>query len=379
MKRLFLQGMKPLSHWQLRERNQRVDHEVTHFYINRLPSHVYIRDRSGLLTQIKPRPGLSAFEPDSFYICEHITCTPEIIQDYVQQSRNTTDKMRQYRHQAVLQNWTGEPPISARYSVEVVTPLKLSVLLENEGVIYLEDHDLLVMYGLSMREMERIRHPYTLAGYAKQSYKQISKNNPNLRRGDFTFNIRIVDNQDQFGSRWILIDEEPFCIVPCKDDEVTDGIYVTYSKNMLNGDGPQKLFIDRFDFEDSGNLPFYKLYESRQEALLARRSVHVDEANARIRELESKSAAAENSLRKAQQERENLEREAQLRREKHEQDMLKLRREHEKLQQEHKHYLERQVGETLATSRKNTTEIIKCVPAIISTIAVAVSLFSKKE
>jgi hypothetical protein len=95
--------------------------------------------------------------------------------------------------------------------------------------------------------------------------------------------------------------------------------------------------------------------------------------------LESKSAAAENSLRKAQQERENLERDAQLRREKHEQDMQKLRREHEKLQQEHKHYLERQVGETLATSRKNTTEIIKCVPAIISTIAVAVSLFSKKE
>ena len=379
MKRLFLQGIKPLNAGQLRERNQRVDHEVTHFYINRFPSDVYIRDRSGLLTQITPRRGQSAFDPDSFYICEQIHCSPDIIQDYVQQARATTDKMRQYRHQAVLQNWTGEPPVSARYSVEVISPLKLSVLLENEGVVYLEDHDVVVMYGLSMKEMEGIRHPYSLPGYAKQSYKQISKNNPNIRRGDFTFNIRIVDNHDQFGSRWILIDDTPFCIVACKDPDVTDGIYVTYSKNLLNGEGPQKLLTDRFEFADGANLPFYKLYESQQEALLARRSIQVDEANARIRELESKSAAAENSVRKAQQERENLEREAQLRRERHEQDMQKLQRENEKLRQEHKHYLERQVGETLATRRKNTTEIIKCVPAIISTLAVAATLFRKKE
>lgn len=379
MKRVYLEHVKPLTTEQVQERRKRVEYEQTKFYINRFPSDVYIRDRSGLLTRIKPRVESTVFEPDFLFICEQVNCLPELKVDYIQQARQTSNSMRQYKHKAMLTDWKAEPPVAQRYSVEVLSGLSLEQLLANDGIVYVEEHDIVVLYGLTDREMESIHHPYTKAGYTVKSLAQIRELNPHVRRGDFTFNIRIVDNDDQFGSRWILIEDEPFCIVAGKDGDLTDGIYVTYSKNMLNGKGPQQLLTDRFDFADGGNLPYYKLYESQQEALLARRSIQVDEAQARIRELESKAATAETNLRKAQQERDNLERDAQIRREKHTQDMEKLKREHEKMAREHEIYMQKQVGEMLSVQRKNTTELIKCVPVVLSTIACTIALFRKKE
>lgn len=378
MKRVYLEHVKPLTFDQLQERRRRVEYEKTKFFVNRLPKDIYIRDRSGLLTRIKSRVDSAAFERDYLFICEQLQCTPELNEDYIQQARQTPNSMRQYTHHVVLSNWTTEPPVSARYSIEVGSALSLATLLENDGVLYLEEHDLVVLYGLSATDMEKIHHPYSLAGYVVHSFERICEENPFLRKGDFTFNIRIVDNHDQFGSRWILIDDVPFCIVACKDPEVTDGIYVTYSKNMLNGRGPQKLMTDRFDFKEGANLPYYKLYETQQEALTARRSIQVDEAKARIQELESKASTAENNLLKAQQERENMEREAVFRRQRHEQDMDKLKKEHDKLQHEHELFLEKQVGEMLSISRKNTAEIIKYVPVFISAIVTIAALFKPK-
>lgn len=378
MKRLYLEDVRPLTYEQLRERREKVEYEKTRFYVNRFPSDVYIRDRSGLLTKIRPRIS-GSFERDCFFICENISCSPDMSRDYVQQARQTANSMRQHAHKVVLQQWQNELPTAVRYSVEAQCSLSLATLLQNDGVVYLEEHDIVVIYGLTDKEMEKIYHPYSIAGYTAKSLEYARQDNPHIRRGDFTFNIRIVDNYDQFGSHWILIDDVPFCIVACKDDEVTDGIYVTYSKNMLNGKGPKKLLVDRFDFTQSGNLPYYKLYENQQEALLARKSVQVEEAQAKIRELEAKTTAAENSLRKAQQERDNAEREAQHRRERHEQDMEKLRRDKEKLEREHELYMQKQVGEILAVHRKNTTELIKCVPVVLSTIACTIALFRKKD
>jgi hypothetical protein len=378
MKRIFLENVKPLTHEQIVERRKKVEYEKTKFYVNRLAKDVYIRDRSGLLTRIKPRVESAAFEYDSFYICEQLQCTPDLSNDYIQQSRQTSNSMRQYAHRIILNNWTGEPPLSSRYSVEALSPLSLKTLLENEGIVYLEEHDVVVLYDLTVDQMMNIHHPYSLAGYTINSLQQVREDNPNLRRGDFTFNIRIVDNNDQFGSRWLLIDDNPFCIVASKDDHVTDGIYVTYSKNMLSGRGPQKLMTDRFEFKDGANLPYYKLYESQQEALLARRSTQIDEAWAKIKELESKTTTAENGLNKAKQERENIEREAQLKKQRHEQDMEKLQKEHQKLLKEHELYMQKNVGEMLSVGRKNTMELIKCVPVIIAAITCTMSLFKKK-
>ena len=378
MKRIYLDHVKTLTHDQLTERRKRVDHEKTRFFVNRLPKDVYVKDRSGLLTRIKPRTESSAFDLDYLFICEHVQCIPEVRNDYIEQARKTPNSMRQNVHRAVLNNWSGEPPTSSRYSVETLNGLSLKTLVENEGVVYLEEFDLTVMYGLTIDEMAGIYHPYSLAGYAFKSFQQVKDENPNLRKGDFTFNIRIVDNSEQFGSRWILIDDQPFCIVACKDSQVTDGIYVTYSKNMLNGKGPRKLMTDRFDFRDGANLPYYKLYESQQEALMARRSIQIEEAQAKVRELESKATAAENGLLKAQQERENLERDAQLKKQKHDQDMEKLQKEHQKLLKEHELYLQRSVGEMLSTGRKNTMELIKYVPVVLSAITCTMALFKKQ-
>lgn len=377
MKHIYLDYVRTLTYDQLTERRQQIEHEKTRFFVNRLPKDVYIRERSGFLTQIKPRVESLAFELDHLFVCEHIQCTPKTRNSYIEQARKTPNSMRQQAHRAVLNNWTGAPPTSSRYSVEMLSGLSLQILTDNDGVVYLEEFDLLVMYGLTEEEMDKIHHPYSLPGYAIKSYEQVRKENPNIRKGDFTFNIRIVDNNDSYGSRWILIDDIPFCIVPCKDERVTDGIYVTYSKNTLNGNGPQKLLTDRIDFKDSANLPHYKLYESQQEALLAKRSVHIEEAKARISELESKTATAETNLWKVQQERENLEREAQIRKQRHEHDMEKLKSEHQKMLKDHDLYMEKNISAMLSNGRKNTIEIIKYVPVVISAVTCMMALIKK--
>ena len=378
MKRLYLDNVQILTNTQMTERRSRCDFESVKFYVNRLPNDVYIQDRSGLITRLQVRNDSVAFAADSLFICEQLQCVPEVIDNYVTQARQTSDAMRQHMHKVVLKNWAAVPPVRARYSVEALCSLSLSVLQENDGVVYLEEHDLVVMYGLSQSEMSKINHPYSKTGYAKSSYDQVKEGNNYLRKGDFTFNIRIVDNANVFGSRWILINEETFCIVAGKDHRSTDGIYITYSKNLLGDDGPQRMMTTRYDFNDGGNLPYYKLYESQQEALLDRRSNQVTEAQVKIHELESKASAAENALRKVQQERENIEREALHRRHRHEQEMEKLRKDHEKMQNEHELYLRKQIGETLSVSRKNTMEVIKYVPAVITAIACLSSMFKKK-
>lgn len=377
MKRIYLEHVRQLTYDQLVERRRKVDCEKTKFFINRFPEVVYIRDRSGFLTQITPRYESTVFDPDYLFICEQIQCTPEIKTDYVRQARSAPSSMRDATHRAILTNWVGEPPASSRYSVEVLSGLSLKVLMENDGVVYLEEHDLVVIYGLSRQDMDKIHHPYSKAGYTHSSFQQVSEDNEFLRKGDFTINIRIVDNHDSFGSRWILVEDEPFCIVACKDENVTDGIYITYSKNLLNGNGPQKLMSDRYDFDESDKKLPYTLYVSQQEALLNRRSAQIEESKARIQELESKATTAENGLFKARQERENLEREAQLRERKHEQDLEKLRKDREKLLQEHDLYMQKQVGELLSVSRKNTMELIKCVPVVLSAVAATIALFKK--
>lgn len=389
MKRLYLEHAKQLTYEQLAERRKEVAWERTKHFVNRLANDVYIRDRAGFLTRLSPRLNSKEFEADFLYICDQISCTPDAKAEYIRQARATDQSMRQFEHDAVLEHWTGTTQASARYGVEVASRLSLKVLQEYDGVVYLEDHDVVVLYGLNRSDMESIQHPYSKAGYMVRSFSQISENNDKLRKGDFTLNIRIVDNTDSFGSRWILMEETPFCIVAGRDPEYTDGVYVTYSKNLMNGTGPQKLLTDRFDFEDCEKKLPYKLYRSQQEALAARRSLEVEEAKLKIKELETKCQQAENNARKAVQDRENAEKEAalkqkqaereeQLRQTQHEQTMERIRREREKIREEHELWAKKHYGEMLSTDRKNTLEVIKCVPMILSGALAILTALKKK-
>jgi hypothetical protein len=331
-----------------------------------------------MLTKIRPVLESNNFQRDILFIGDQISCSPDVRRSYVQQARQTTHAMQDRTHKAVLTDWGGIPPVSSMYGVETYSELSLELLRQYHGVVYLEEFDVVVLYGLSNQTMEEFQHPYSREGYARKSYKEVSESNGYISRGDFTFNIRIVDNQDQFGGRWMLVGDKPVFIAPNKSTDLTDGIYVTYSENPMGDKGPRKLLTTRLEFGEGANLPYYKLYESKQEALLASRSLLTEEAAARLHELESKAQTAENNLRKAQQDRENMEREAQFKRERHEQDMEKIRRENERMRREHELFKEKQAMEALATARKNTTEIIKCVPVIISAITCGLALLRKK-
>lgn len=384
MKRIFLEDVKPLSYHQQTESRRYIDYEHTKYFINRLPKDIYIKDRSGLLTKIVSRIEHTSFPINCLHICEHIQCHPDQVDSYTKQALTTSVSMRQHMHKVVLQNWQAEPPVNDKYSVKVLSSLNIDKLREYDGVLYLEEHDIVVVYGLSEEEAMCVTHPYSLTGYTERSYEQI--NNDAIRRGDFTFNVRIVDNVGNVFPKWLLVGNSPFCVIPVKDPEITDGIYVTYSKNLLSGNGPAQLLTDRFDFNNIDDIPFYKLYNSEQEALFASNTNAEEKARINLAELELKARAIEHAKRKSEQDLENLEREIELKRLKFQQeeekiksDREKLERESERAREDHSFYQEKQEYEKASSYRKNTADIIKYVPMILTVIVSVVTLLSKKR
>lgn len=360
MKRIYLDGVKPLTHYQKIERRRHVDYQHLKYFINRLPDDIYIKDRSGLLTKICSRIDQVSFEMNCFHICENIECSPDNIKSYTKQARRHSPNLRAHLMKVVLINWCAEPPVNSSYSVEVLSTVSLALLRSNDGIIYLEEHDLVLMYGLTEEEALKIDHPYSLVGYVAKSFSRIE--DEYIRHGDFSFNIRIVDNQGTFGSKWILInDKKAFCIIACQDTEVTDGVYITYTENKLGGKGPKKLFTDRFAFDALEELPFYKLFDSEQEALASGGEIARQEAQAKLFETETKLRTAENNLKKAQQDKERLEQEAEARKEEHE-----LNR-------------EKRDSEKASIYRKNTADIIKYVPVILLVVTNVIAALNKKQ
>lgn len=382
--RLFLDDVQPLTYFQQTECRKYIDYEITKYFINRLPKDIYIKDRSGLLTKIISRIELTSFTKDCLHVCEKIQCQPEQVDSYTKQARATSVSMRQHMHKVVLQNWQAVPPVANKYSVEVLSSLTLEKLEQNDGIVYLEEHDIVVFYGLSEQEIEEVYHPYSLIGYTERSYQRIR--NDAIRKGDFTFNVRIVDNIGKVYPKWLLVGDVPFCVIPVKDPEIMDGIYVTYSKNTLAGEGPAQLFTDRFDISTMDQIPYHKLYNSEQEALFATNTSAEEKARVQLRELEIKAKAVEHAKRKAEQDLENLEKEIELRRLKNAQEQEKIisdrekhQRDTERAREDHRFYYEKQEQERASINRKNTVDIIRYVPIILTVVMSVVTLLTKKK
>lgn len=255
----------------------------------------------------------------------------------------------------------------------------------NGGSIYLTNLDL----TLSTLNVNYVpKHPYSLVGQRQA----LVDGNMTLNKGQaFGYEIRIVDRDGRFGDRFVNIAGSVYQIHTSRDDELRDGVYLV-SPTPANGDigftQPRSVY---FTFEEADQaLQLYRTYndaktygdpdkqrdrelkewahrlkedelrskDDRQRRELEldrdRRAIEADREAAKLRQLDAEERIRlhDTALR---------EREANLARQEHEYKVREL--ELKRLNLELKEELDRR-----STTRKDTSEMIKYIPAIIAGI-----------
>lgn len=243
------------------------------------------------------------------------------------------------------------------------------------GVVYIPSCDIIVSRQCPIAN--KIHHPYSSMG-------QLHPGDVLDVEGDVAskLRLRLIDNNRVTGNRWYRVGDFAQQVEPEVNLHLEDGLYVSYS-------GPETVGWEHkyFPLKDvlADKAPI-KLHGSRSEALSEDRNRELELEIARLKrvndlgkqehEIEKLSKQTTNEtekllldyIRRADEERER-ERKARLEVEQREVDLLRKQRE-----AEHKDYLEAR-----AERRKNTTDLLKMIPAVVSLAVALLALYKKSK
>lgn len=356
-------------------------HTVTKRFYNALSKTVHVVDRYGFVTEMQPRHGISGVNYREFLVVDEFNVGAGVLADYARAATEEVNPEKQYFQRTVLlreleikqkQQSPNSPYRVSGYSHSIGSVVAESMFSDNDGVIYLEDHDVVLIYGRDIETAKRIQHPYSKNGYSSRQYQEFKEQHPDIDSG-FVYNVTINDRGGIFGTKWIVISGEVIAIRPKADTDYSDGIYITRSRTTKYSEDAnlETLF---FTFEEKEEIPYHKLYDTIAEA---KSSLIEGEMEMKLRELETKAKLVDGQIRKALLDKEAIEKDAVLRDEKHAQDMLKVKRENEKLLKDFELYRTKHAMEVTGNRRKNTLELIKYVPVVIAGVVTIASIFKK--
>lgn len=269
--------------------------------------------------------------------------------------------------------------------------VKISDIEAGGGALYLENLDITV----SLHTFEAVApHPATVRGKRNKNIEE----NPELNNlNNFAMSIRIIDNAGRFSPRYLNVSGRVFRIPVSKDPERSDGVYVTTTGEAKGDNISLNPSCEVYTLAEADeNLNIYRNYED---------ALHHGTVSLRLeRELQEKQS--ENKLLVEQLKSENMSRQAiydeykleaekeqlEIKR-KHEAELLRIRDEFRikeqahldqinalKIKQaelEHKRSLEaldrKDVYESRSYERKDTSEFIKFLPAVLTSIAAVAS------
>lgn len=256
----------------------------------------------------------------------------------------------------------------------------------NGGSIYLSNVDLCLS---SLNPAYASPHPYSLVGGRNETLLQEMESMPH----GLLYRIRIIDQHGRYGDRYINLNGEVFQIRHERDTDLRDGVYAL-GHNPATGEfemcGPRTLF---FEFETADKE--LRLYRSHLEARTLgdpdssykRELDRVKHDNA-VREQELKAERLQQEFDHAQRVRElEREREEAKARFQQKEDQLK-EREFILSNMEHLHRIREQelkkenmvikdIFDHNATRRKETIEILKYAPALITGLGALYTVYKK--
>lgn len=355
------------------------------YFVNNLPGIVYVRDRFDLRATIEPASRRNAHKPDVFLIRNTISCSVDNKKGFVTEARKVNESDRNVLQKAYVSEWSAEERFNPRSDIRVENKLTQAMFERANGVIYLEDFDLLLFYGQDAEvQSNRIYHPYSSRGVAQRHLMRVTTD---VKVGDFSFNIKIVDNSGLFGDRWLRIADKVIRIRPVVDQNTQDGIYVMYRNDSFAGNEDMHLLVSHYKLAEEAAVPYFRLYKTHIDAQSAPEATVIAEHEVRRQEAEARSLEAQSKLARANGE-------AELVKIKHSHEIAKLLQENENLRAEKEAWIEKQrteklkaeteraklvneaakqAGDAEANRRKNISELIKYVPLVLGLLTTLAS------
>lgn len=257
----------------------------------------------------------------------------------------------------------------------------------NGGSLYLTDLDVVVSNLNPDRPDLFPNHPYSEASIHSTMLEEDSGVNT---VGSFGYSLRIIDSNHIFGERYININKQVFRIPVIDDSTLKDGVYLTSSGPATGRRGYVPPTTKRYTFEEADES--LGLYQTMEEARTL--GDVFSEKEREFQEYKLQNKRDEEELRK-----QKTQREAEFDRQKHElerqkaQDQAEVDRGKRQLEEreralkeemsrwEHERQMEsirrKDWAEERSTQRKDSSEMVKYLPAIFTGVLALFVAFNK--
>lgn len=244
---------------------------------------------------------------------------------------------------------------------DLVIDYSISVpeLMRYGGTVYFHEVDLLVSV---LSQDEAPLHPYSEKGHHQSAAVDHKHAN-----GRFGYTIEIVDNLGEIGERYVNLNGRVFKITPKEDARKADGVYVSWSNAVTGKTSVPQTNRRRYDVAEAEAE--FKLYRTYAEALN-----FGDEATTRKEELarlQHDNQVAQQALlnQKSDAESRNLQLQTDLTEITQRYELLKLERDNligqQQAEMKRKEMITKDHYEERSYVRKDSSEVVKVLPAII--------------
>jgi hypothetical protein len=339
-------------------------------YINNLPVPVTIVWRSGLKFVLRPEPSMTN---NKLLVRIHIVIgravksdIERVLSEVTTKSSDELKAMREAFSLQIKESTYGGATVILDY------PIGIDVLRNNGGSIYCHELDSVI----SLADINSVPyHPFSPEG---RNQRIIEANTSVINQYDFNYSIEIVDNEGRYGERYLNISNKIYRVVPKMDPNRQNGVYVLSNSPVEGKLGISEVGVTYYTFDDAETE--LHLFRTREDA-----AELGDKQTARKRELaelDHEMALQRLELTRTKQlyEREVVERERETRRMEREREAHLSAMQDLREAAEHSMAFERQRikdhYESLSFKRKDQSELVRWIPAIITGIGAILTVLS---
>lgn len=351
-------------------------YSIETYYINTTSRTTYIKDRSGVVTEIPPCVASEAkIYPSGCLIVQQIfRGGRKAIENWTAQLHSTESNFQSEAMEARGCAQNTSQSFSRYDKMDKTTCYRINLAGSNVNKIvrYVDDYDIVVIAGADLDFALQQNHPASLVGHVARA-----ASTPMIESSLYLKILNVCSGYDKV-DLWTTINGVVRKVPAVEDLSLSDGIYVLYPEN-----GTTKFLADGFKDLDRANaessatgLTFFDSEARAKLSVLenneATNLLRFQEAMAKKNEADAKLQISENNLAKAHQEKITIAQKATEDEQKHLRTITELQAECEKLRYE-------AVSKSMEAGRKNISDTIKYVPAIVAAITGLCTILLKKS
>ena len=220
-------------------------------YINNLPTPVVVVERNGLRHTVR---NASNNYNQNFIIRTEIVVRQEAYND-IERVIACLDENSNSDLKVIKETYYLHRNNKMYHGMTIVIdhPITMESIKEKDGSLYYKNKDVVIS---TLPLLDAPSHPYSDGVISTKDFEGFNdEHNVNIR-------FEIIDSNETLSNRYICIAKQVYKILPKKDGQRRDGIYVTTTERDISTASKRKLVQTRYDFEGcEKTLGIYKTSE----------------------------------------------------------------------------------------------------------------------